>query len=80
MNRKWKYEVLMKPLELAYSTFWKETLFDLNKVSVLASWKPAFSLLKQTLEQEVIKDSLLQYQLLAFNKNLENIRENIDFQ
>ena len=70
----------MKALELAYSTCWKETLFDLNKVSVLGSWKPAFSLLKQTLEQEVIKDSLLQYQLLAFNKNLENIRENIDFQ
>ena len=40
----------MKPLELEYSTCWKETLFDLNKVSVLGSWKPAFSLLKQTLE------------------------------
>ena len=40
----------MKPLELEYSTCCKETLFDLNKVSVLASWKPAFSLLKQTLE------------------------------
>ena len=35
---------LIKPLELEYSTSWKEATFDLNEISVLASWKTAFSL------------------------------------
>ena len=35
---------LIKPFELEYSTSWKETIFELNKISVLASWKPAFLL------------------------------------
>ena len=45
MNSKGKYQDLVKSLEIEYFTIWKETIFDLNKISVLASWKPAFSLI-----------------------------------
>ena len=33
----------MNPLELEYSTSWKEPIFDWNNIPVLASWKPAIS-------------------------------------
>ena len=80
MNCKWRYADLIKRLEFEYSTCWEEKIFDLNKISILANWKPAFSLLKRTLEYEDIKYFLSQYLLRAFNKILENICENIDFQ
>ena len=43
MNCKRRYADLIKPLELEYSTSWEEEILDLNKISVLAIWKPAFT-------------------------------------
>ena len=44
MNCKRRYMDLIKSLELGYSPCWKKTFFDSTKISVLVSWKPAFSL------------------------------------
>ena len=44
MNCKRRYADLLKWLELGYSTSWEEKISDLNKISVLTSWKPAFLL------------------------------------
>ena len=44
MNCKRRYTDLIKSLDLEYSTSWKEIIFDWNKISVFAGWKPTFSL------------------------------------
>ena len=44
MTCKRRYADLIKTPELEYSTSCKGTIFDLYKISVFASWKPAFSL------------------------------------
>ena len=45
MKCKRGYADLIKPLELEYFTCWNKTIFDFfDKISVLASWEPAFSL------------------------------------
>ena len=36
--------ILLNHFNLKYSTSWKQENFDLNKISVLAIWKPVFSL------------------------------------
>ena len=44
MDCKWWYADLLKLIELGYSTSWEETILDLNKISDLARWKPAYLL------------------------------------
>ena len=43
VNCERRYTDLLKSLKLEYSRSWKETIFDLNKISVLVSWNSALS-------------------------------------
>ena len=43
MNYKRRYADPVKPLEHEYSTNWKETIFDLNKISVFSQLEACIS-------------------------------------
>ena len=74
MDCKRRYAGLIKSLELLYSTSWKETTFDLNKIWVLAAWKPAFLvnvILNRKIEYQRFFIALLSMHLLQnFGKHL----------
>ena len=55
MNYKRRYTDPVKPLEHEYSTNWKETIFDLNKISVFTQLEPCISTLNKLLNRRISK-------------------------